>query len=341
MKRDLSLIAAMGWVLGMLSIGLAWAGQGDLIELVGSGEINWSQGVILAKGSGAPPKEARNIAQARLMAERAAIVDAKRNLMEVLKGVWVDSNTLVEKFIIQNDEIRLKAEGIIQGAVEIRNMRRYLSDGGIEVTMALNLRGEFLSLLLNPPPGKTTSQTLAIEKPQPTVPLESKKPEPVSASPIQGLLKEKPQMESKPEPSSPSSFPSGGEVPKPPSETKKPDPGMQIPAYTGLVVDARGLNMRPALIPRIFDESGLELYQGSYVPPEKAAQNGLVLYTRDLTAAQTHPRVGKNPLTVKALKVKAPALSDILLSTEGAQKLRPFAGPGTFLEECRVMIVLD
>jgi len=45
--------------------------------------------VILAKGSGAPPKEAKNIAQARLMAERAALSDARRNLVEVLKGVRV------------------------------------------------------------------------------------------------------------------------------------------------------------------------------------------------------------------------------------------------------------
>ena len=80
--------------------GMVWAGQTEVVELVGNGEINWSQGVILAKGSGAPPKEAKNIAQARLMAERAALSDARRNLVEVLKGVRVDSVTTVENYMV-------------------------------------------------------------------------------------------------------------------------------------------------------------------------------------------------------------------------------------------------
>ena len=108
-----------------------------------------------------------------------------------------------------------------------------------------------------------------------------------------------------------------------------------------MVIDTRGLRMKPALIPRILDEMGRELYRGEYVPRENAAQNGLALFTRDLTAAQTNPRVGKNPLTVKGFRVDSASPSDVILDGEEAEKLAPFARKGTFLEDCKVMIVVD
>ena len=127
------------------------------------------------------------------------------------------------------------------------------------------------------------------------------------------------------------------EVPKP-----EPKPLLaDLPTYTGLVVDTRGLHMRAVLIAKILDEKGLELYQGGYVPLEKAAQRGLALYSKDLTAAQTNPRIGKKPLTVKGLKVAPGQPSDICLSMEEAKRVAPFTQKGTFLEECKVMFVID
>ncbi|HSR11613.1 MAG TPA: hypothetical protein VLS90_09200, partial [Thermodesulfobacteriota bacterium] len=134
-----ALVACLPWA--------AWC-EGDVVEQTAGGEINWSRGVIVARGSGAPPAEAKNIAQARLMTERAALADARRNLLEVLREVRVDSATRVENFVLKDDRIRVQAEGLIQGSVEMKELRRYLSDGSIEVTVALNLSGDFLTLLL-------------------------------------------------------------------------------------------------------------------------------------------------------------------------------------------------
>jgi hypothetical protein len=67
----------------------------------------------------------------------------------------------------------------------------------------------------------------------------------------------------------------------------------------------------------------------------------LALYAKDLTAAQTNPRVGKNPLTVKGFKVNPDRPSEIVLTAEDSKRVAPFAQKGTFLEECKVMIVLD
>ena len=302
--------------------GMIWANPMEVVELVGNGEINWSQGMILAKGSGAPPKEAKNIAQARLMAERAALSDARRNLVEVLKGVRVDSATTVENFMVKSDQIRLSAEGFVQGSAEIRDQRKYLSDGAIEVTVAMNLTGDFLTLMLSQarePKELKFPKVPPAEKPAPQPPplAPEKKAEP-APEPPKARLEEKPALEAKPLPAA-----------------------VDLPKFTGLVIDTRGLNMRAALIPRLLDENGQEIYQGQYVPQEKAGQNGVALYARDLTAAQTNPRVGKSPLTVKGSKVNPNNPSEIILSVEDAKRVIPFAHKGTFLEECKVMIVLD
>jgi len=178
---------------------------------------------------------------------------------------------------------------------------------------------------------KSSKRLPAAEKPVPEVPF-----------PPAEKRAEPPVPEKKAEPAA---GPPEAKVEKKPPEAKpevKPLPPLsELPKFTGLVIDTRGLNIRAALIPKVLNESGQELYQGPYVPREKASQNGLALYSKDLTAAQVNPRVGKNPLTVKGFKVNPNSPSDIILSPEEAKRVAPFAQKGTFLEECKVMIVID
>ena len=72
--------------------------------------------------------------QGRLMAERAAEVDAMRKLLEQIKGVRLTSDTLVRDFITESDEIRAQARGIVIGASVAG---KYLYDDELiaEVTM--------------------------------------------------------------------------------------------------------------------------------------------------------------------------------------------------------------
>lgn len=101
----------------------------------------WVPIKISAKGGGAPPPNAVNQAQARLMTERAAKVDAMRNLLEQAYGVTISSNTTVRDFITQNDTIRARVDAFIKGAKVIDT--RYLSDGSAEVEMEIILGYEF------------------------------------------------------------------------------------------------------------------------------------------------------------------------------------------------------
>ncbi|MGB2984566.1 MAG: hypothetical protein WBE26_01675 [Phycisphaerae bacterium] len=54
--------------------------------------------------------------QGRLLAERAAEVDAMRRLLERIKGLRLTSDTLVRDFITESDEIRTHARGLVIGA---------------------------------------------------------------------------------------------------------------------------------------------------------------------------------------------------------------------------------
>jgi hypothetical protein len=111
--------------------------------------------------------------------------------------------------------------------------------------------------------------------------------------------------------------------------------------YTGLVVNALGLNARPAMSPKIIDENGQEVYGSAFVSREYAVQQGMSGYAKDMTAAQSNPRVTNNPLTVKGLKTEGSGKADIVISNADASKLRSASEHLSFMKKCRVMIVVD
>jgi len=265
----------------------------DVVENIGeNGKVDWSNGVVMAVGIGAPPADAVNAAQARAMAKRAAVVVAQRNLLETLKGVRVDSETIVENFIVASDRIRTAVQGIIRGATEMKT--QYMSDGSVEVTIAVKLAGALAEELLPKPSGAA----------QPVVP---------------------------PAPPSTPSGPGSAVTPSAPAG----------PILTGLVVDSRGLNVRPAMAPKILAEEGREVYGSAYVKREYAIQQGMAGYSKDVAAAQANPRVTNNPLTVKGVRTAGSSRTDIVISNADAATIHSAAANLSFLEKCRVMIVVD
>lgn len=128
---------------------------GDLIEPQGPGEINWTQQVIRAKGWGVIDTT-RPLPQAKLMAKQAAITVAQRNLLEIIKGVRVVSETKVQDMMTKNDYIYKQIEGIVKGARMIGEPIE--KDGIIEVEMAI---GIYDSDGIAPPIQKGLDVTLA------------------------------------------------------------------------------------------------------------------------------------------------------------------------------------
>ncbi len=112
-------------------------------------------------------------------------------------------------------------------------------------------------------------------------------------------------------------------------------------SYTGLVVDARGLDILPAMTLRLIDENGAEIYGSAYSSREYAVQQGMIKYEKNLKSAVQDHRVADNPLIIKGLKASPTGFSDIIISNTDASKLLSASENLSFLRECRVVIVCD
>ena len=262
-----------------LSFGISYAGLFDggdqVVETMGTGEVNWSANVIRSVGSGAPSPDAPNVAVARLGAERAAKLDAMRNLLETVKGVHIDSQTTVVNFTTQSDSINSRVEGIVKGARVVKT--KYLSDGGVEVIIEVPITGGL-------------------------------------ADTVYGNLTDLGSV----------AVPKAGN-----------------PVYTGLIIDAKGTGVRPAMSPKIVDEDGKEVYGSAFVSREFAIKQGIVGYAKDVNAAKQNERVTANPIVVKGLKTTGSGGSDIVISNADAAGLRDVSKNLSFLEQTRVLVIVD
>lgn len=111
--------------------------------------------------------------------------------------------------------------------------------------------------------------------------------------------------------------------------------------YTGLIIDATGLEAWPALAPRILNENNQEVYGSEFVSRDWAIKNGLVGYEKELSVALKNDRVGKNPLVARGLKAVGDRHTDIVISNQDAQTLHSLKENLSFLNQCRVIIVLN
>jgi hypothetical protein len=272
------------------------------------------------------------------MAERAAFVIALRNLLETVKGVRVDAETTVENFMVKSDVIRTRVDGIVRGARVTKT--QYLSDGSVEVQVAMPMRGAFLDALVPEQFGRP----FVGQPPLKTAPI-PQKPAEVKPMPV-------PQQPAKPaEPSKPSLPPVAApeKKPEPPKQAEPPVPapateGGATVAFkggtaTGIVVDGRGLGLRPALLPRIIDSQGQEIYVGQVVPRTNAVEQGVAGYAKDVNAAANNFRVTDNPAVLKGLRASGSARTDVIVSQADAQMLRQLSSKADFFQYCRVIIV--
>jgi len=111
--------------------------------------------------------------------------------------------------------------------------------------------------------------------------------------------------------------------------------------FTGLVVDAKGLGVRPVMVPRILDENNQEVYGPAFVSREYAVQQSMSGYARNLKEVLNNQRVADHPLVAKGLKTSGPGHSEIVISNADASKLRSISESLYFMKKCRVIIVVE
>ncbi len=296
----------------LLSGGITLSLSQYLQQFTGMGGIDWTNQVVRATGIGAPNPNLPPSAQRSSAVEAAKIV-ALRNVLQLVKGVNVNSSTTIENAMVTSDQIRTRVEGIVRN-FKITDIR-YMSTGDVEVDVEVPLSA-FYEIFLTFPEGT------AVQAPQ-YCPLCGQPWPPGKPFPqeYQHLLEKTPAA--------------------PVTPGVNPSAAMGSSAYTGLIIDARGLGAKPALSPRILDENGNVVYGALNVSREYALQIGVVGYEKDVNRARQNERVANNPLIVKAVRVAGPNRTDVIIGNADAQRIRQLAQQLKFLEECRVMVVLD
>ena len=262
----------------------------SLVESKKNGIIDWTAGVVEAKGIGIPATyDAKSLAQREdLLSD--AISKAGHNLLETVVSLRINSRDRVIDIVENFPSIMTQLRDMAHKAPELERLRKYQYDGSVEVWSQMSLSGGFAQLILPP-------EIRQIE-------------------PIKQVLK-----------------------PSNPARSRTRSRSRDI--FTGMVVDARGIQAVPVLAPRILDENLEEVFGPAYVSREFAVQRGMVSYTTDLWRAKFHPRVSDNPLIVKALKSLWPGRCEFIISNADAAKLRSASEHLLFMRECRVVIVLD
>ena len=120
--------------------------QGVVTQL-DNGSINYSEQAITAIGIGFVPSNAVNAGQARRMALRIAKQDAMRQLIEIVNGVTLTSETTMSGAMV-DDVINTKVQGFIRGARPV-GQPKYLSDTSVEMEYSVPMSG--ISDIVLPP----------------------------------------------------------------------------------------------------------------------------------------------------------------------------------------------
>ena len=297
------------------------------------GKINWTTAQVSAEGYGLPPGNVGGKA-GPLLACRAAVVDAQRNLLEATQGVRVTATTVIDNYMLSNDEVKSEVEGIIRNARIIS--RTPADDGSCKIEMVINLGGKasrtiyqevyqetglqsFYRSTLDWLGGALISKAYA----QDDVELE----QPVWLQEMEKLNRRLSVIEQK--------------LVENRREEAQPAPVADVQP-TGLVVDARGSNFIPSLSPKIRQLRGAVVYPDQGASNERLLERGQLvsLFARDVDFAVQHPVVGNRPLLVKALRTYGDTRTEIVLASEYAERIIELNDKG-FFNEAGVIIVLD
>lgn len=280
--------------------------QGVVQKVDDAGVVDWGAQIIRASGIAGINPNLPPGAQ-RASAIEAAKLAALRNLLQAVQGVNLTSETTVRNATLENDVIQSQVSGAVRHFTIVDT--RYLSDQSVEVEIEVPITGVLADALL--PKDFGGGQFLA----------------PVYVCPTCG----QPWPAGKP-------VPAGVQLVRADSGRANFSAGS---ANTGLVINAKGLGLVPAMAPKIINESGREIYGSRFVNREWAVKYGMAGYARDLGQARNNERAGKNPLVINALRASGPNKADVVVSDADAQRIHQAAQYQNFLEKCRVMFIVD
>jgi len=271
-------------------------------EVADGGVIDWGRMVIKCTGTGGGENNSDSMATCD---KDEVLASARRNALErimtTLDAMVIASDETAADLIDDDDVLEQRIRSL---AANFREKGlHYMTDGSVEIDVELTLRGELIDLLL-PPSGNGRRVPDGLLCPvcgQPW-PKDADIPEELELLCLQGN----------------------------PSEP-----------YTGLVIDARGTGMQPALAPVVVNESGNIIYGVQFARRPRAVLAGLLSYEQDVNLAAKMNRVSPRALLIEARRSRGSKGTELVIENEDAALLHCMPQHLKFLSECRVIIVLN
>lgn len=322
--------------------------------------VDWEAASIQVTGMGVAPANAKNAGHARIMARRAAIVDAQRNAVEYINGVQVDADTTVEMAVVQNDTIRTHISGIVRNAKIVSE--KYSNDGAYEVVLEVPLFGassSVASAVLT----KNKTATAFPEADTSVAPSNitvnnignitynttyggntssqvnsgttNKTTSNNTAAVVSNSGNKTTVTTNKKNGTSATTTKTSANNDRVSHSSAAPA-GKAIGNFTGVIIDCRGLGtLNPVMSPVIKNEKSTPIYGYKNLDSAKVIANGMASY---VTSIEKATRAGSNPLVLKAIRLEDHNANPVL-STADANRLLIENGATHFLDDTNVVFL--
>ncbi|MEA2018140.1 MAG: hypothetical protein U9N59_06800 [Campylobacterota bacterium] len=285
----------------------------DLVEFVSdSGYVNWSTGKVYATGYGVTnSKYKKPIALIR--SKRAATIDARRNLLESIGGVKIDSQTVIKDGMLKSDTIKSTISGVIKGAI-ITKMEE--EDSMVKVTIEAPLNGSVLDAVY---PELVENDLLSV--------MNRKFPyrhidmlfASIDDREIYKIYQRLDRLD----------------------KAVFYEDKMIKKEVTGVIIDARGTNFIPTLSPKIFQiRKARPMYPDGVVDKDTLISSFSALFVNSLIDAKEHPKVGDYPIVIKALRTYGKWRDKLILGNNSSARFSKLLNKDV-LKNANVVIVIS
>ena len=119
-------------------------------------------------------------------------------------------------------------------------------------------------------------------------------------------------------------------IPSPPASVKGNG------GYTGLIIDCRGLGLKPVMSPVVIADNGQKIYGYKNLDPDKVIAQGMADYSYDPNSGVS--RAGSKPLIIKAVRVENHNGNPVI-SASDANKVLAENEISHFLENTNVVFI--
>lgn len=292
----------------------------DVIDDSGSCKVNWTQGDITCEAESAT-------GQSSFAAKISSKIIAQRNMLEVIKGVRIDSEVTVQDGFKSSEIIKSRVEGFIRGSQVLSN-KYDEKTGAATAQIRIEMGPDLLSALLSDPTQLTWNERVIQLWDRFSIVAQANAMESYDSKERETVLKLLNDMR---------------EAGNKPAETYLNNVLTTLKKqknYTGILIDVRNASkFQKALIVKLVDSKGNELYPSKLVSKELLTKRNTSMgFMLGLDDARHDKRIFHIPLEISAKDVYYNRRSDIMLNDaqiEQINRLNP-----EILQNAKIVLVL-